>query len=490
MSRLDPSIVGNLKTFQAPSQLESQGRVMQLSDMMQRRELQKQQIESNKALEDQRRQELSDKKTKADKLKKMQEAIGESGGDFLKAVPRLRAIDYDLTSEWMKEYDSHITSEATRRKTEFDNQASASAMIANGLDAIKTNPALAPMVIKGLVANGLFDEEEKDIIEQLAKYDPSNPEYVAFVDGLIAQNTDAKTKLEQKKAADDLAQQKEQNRLRGLEVAVSQDRLAFDKTKPPTSTKSNLSPDTMVVDGKPERVLVGVDPDDKETFQKVFLKGVDVTDKAGFYKAPPQVSTILDERRRLDIEDRKTTSPGQIVNKSTGRDADIPEAAYTKIVGYQDLLGSVGEVKRLLNLIGSTGAIKGWVLKDGVHWPVVQDNITADQAEAVAELQRLAASYVFQVSGKAVTDVERKTLAKTTPNLSFTNEGNKSVTDNFERFLNRGLKNYMDARGLTIKEAGTGDKGAGDGPSEALIKANMAANPGMTREQVIEELKK
>jgi len=53
------------------------------------------------------------------------------------------------------------------------------------------------------VANGLFDEEEKDIIEQLAKYDPANPQSVAFVDGLIAQNTDAKTKLEQAKAKAD-----------------------------------------------------------------------------------------------------------------------------------------------------------------------------------------------------------------------------------------------------------------------------------------------
>lgn len=69
----------------------------------------------------------------------------------------------------------------------------------------------------------------------------------------------------------------------------------FVGTAPSTQkpeARSNLHPDTMTVNGKPEDVLVGVDPSDAATFQKVFLRGQDVTDKSSHYEKPAAVVNV------------------------------------------------------------------------------------------------------------------------------------------------------------------------------------------------------
>lgn len=83
------------------------------------------------------------------------------------------------------------------------------------------------------------------------------------------------------------ANQKHQKFQEGLETR-KQDEIenqgAFQRMQ--SKPRSSLHPDTMLVNGKAEDVLKGIDPDDASTFQKVFLRGQDVTGNASHYEKP------------------------------------------------------------------------------------------------------------------------------------------------------------------------------------------------------------
>ena len=169
----------------------------------------------------------------------------------------------------------------------------------------------------------------------------------------------------------------------------------------------------------------------------------------------PTTNIFLDKLRENRLEDQETAAPGQVVFAATGRPVQpgqIGDVASARLAGFQSARQQVNVVKEALTKIGSTGAIKGWVLREGVYWPVVQDRITPEQASAVAEVQRLVNGYIYAVSGKQINEQEMERIAKTAPDLRFTSGANEKILASFDNYLKNESDNYLKVRGWKFNE--------------------------------------
>lgn len=160
--------------------------------------------------------------------------------------------------------------------------------------------------------------------------------------------------------------------------------------------------------------------------------------------------------RNLQIQALKDTAQGQVISAATGLGVKLDNASATKIADYQTSLGQLDYVKNLLAQVQSTGAVKGWVVKNGVYVPVVQRELNPNEVELMQELGRLTNQYVYTVSGKQINEQEFVRVSKTTPSIQATTEANNRVIKNFDRFLNDGLNNYLRVRGWKLATQGTG----------------------------------
>lgn len=169
----------------------------------------------------------------------------------------------------------------------------------------------------------------------------------------------------------------------------------------------------------------------------------------------PAGNIFLNERRELELQNLRDSAPGQIIYAKSGLPVpatQVGDTASARISAFTTTLQQADVVKGLLDKLGDTGAIKGYVLREGVYWPVVQDNITPEQSEAVSEVQRLVNSYLYAVSGKQINEQEMVRIQKTAPDLRFTKEANQKITDHFRRYVTSEKDNYLRTRGWKIKE--------------------------------------
>ena len=174
----------------------------------------------------------------------------------------------------------------------------------------------------------------------------------------------------------------------------------------------------------------------------------------------PTTNVFLNQLRELSVADKTQFSEGQVINKATQRPATLTTADATKISDFQSLLGQTKVVEDILKKGVDTGAVKGWVMREGIMLPVVQDNMTKDQINAVTEISRLVNSYIYAVSGKQINEQEFPRISRTAPNLLNTPEANAQVIENFKRYAQGGLDNYLKVHGWAIAGAPTGSGAA------------------------------
>lgn len=186
----------------------------------------------------------------------------------------------------------------------------------------------------------------------------------------------------------------------------------------------------------------------------------------------PVMNVNLEKIRELDLQNRTNVTPGQIVFSGTGLPVPpekVGDTASKRLSDFQTAIEQSNIVEQLLSQLGTSGAIKGYVLKHGIYWPVVQDKISPQQAEAVAETQRLANEYIRQVSGAAVSDQEMQRLSKTVPDLQLSPEANKKIVGHFRRYAQSQFDNYLKLRGWKVSAAA-----ARDGAPTATHRFNSA----------------
>lgn len=183
-------------------------------------------------------------------------------------------------------------------------------------------------------------------------------------------------------------------------------------------------------------------------------------------------NSLLNQLRELQLAEKTLTTPGQIINAATGNPVNLGVTEAKEIRDYQTLLDQGEMVKGMIDKLGSTGAISGWVLREGIYVPVVQSALTPTQQQAVSEFSRLLNSYVYTVSGKQINEKELPRLGQTLPDLRFDTTANKLVVDNFLRYAASGLNNYMRVNGWKIKE--------GEAPLNPSGRSDLGNTPGAT----------
>jgi hypothetical protein len=166
-----------------------------------------------------------------------------------------------------------------------------------------------------------------------------------------------------------------------------------------------------------------------------------------------QQNSMLNALRELQYQSRTQSAPGQVVSAATGLPVELRDAASTRLGQFQTALDQSSVVSEALRNLGDTGAIKGYVLKEGLYWPVVQDKITPEQAEAVSETQRLINAYLYAVSGKQINEQEMARIARTAPDLRFTAGANEKILQNFVRYVTTERDNFLKVNGWKIKGA-------------------------------------
>ena len=215
---------------------------------------------------------------------------------------------------------------------------------------------------------------------------------------------------------------------------------------------------------EPVQVLDQLDPADPNTVGRTFLPQANgqMLDVTGQPMRPAGADagtsdSLLNQLRSLDLQMKQMeletltkSAPGQLIYAATGRpvpDQRIGDQAALRLGRFETAITQADVVRGLLDKIGSTGAVKGYVLEHGVYWPVAQDNITPDQVAAVTEIQRMVNNYIYAVSGAQINENELVRIAKTAPSLRFTPEANNAVLGNFKRFIQTEQKNYLKQRG-------------------------------------------
>lgn len=185
----------------------------------------------------------------------------------------------------------------------------------------------------------------------------------------------------------------------------------------------------------------------------------------------PVTNIFLDQQRKQSLEDSQLAAPGQIISKTTKRPISpqsFPESARARIEGLQTAIQQADVVEKALLALGNTGAVKGFIEENGVYWPVVQDNLSPEQAEAVSETQRLLSSYAQAVSGLAVSEPEINRLKKSAPSLRMTPEANKKIIGHFRRNAENKINNYLNNMGWEFKK---GDSGTGGSLDDEIMNA-------------------
>lgn len=225
---------------------------------------------------------------------------------------------------------------------------------------------------------------------------------------------------------------------------------------------------------EPELALIASDPRDPAAQARA--KGA-LAELATLRKASQ--NPLMNELRVLNLEDRTLASPGQVVNRATGRPVNLAASEAVLLKDMKFLQEQTAVVDKLLQNLGDTGAIKGWITTQGMTLPVLQDIINPDQAEAAAEIQRLVNAYVYAMTGKQINENETVRLAMTAPNIRFEPELNRRMVRNFGRTANSTVDSFMEVNGWRFAP---GVRGAGASAEAAADRAGQGATttPALT----------
>lgn len=187
---------------------------------------------------------------------------------------------------------------------------------------------------------------------------------------------------------------------------------------------------------------------------------------------PSDTSILLNQLRALQLDEKTAVSPGQVINRATGRPVNLTTGEAVLLKDLKFLQDQTDFVTGLLDKAGDTGAIKGWVTVAGMTLPVVQDVALLQdpvQVELAAEIQRLNNAYVYAMTGKQINENETVRLALTAPNIRYTPETNRAMVRNFGRAANSTVGSFMEVNGWTFAPGGVrgaasvGGQGAGAG---------------------------
>lgn len=159
---------------------------------------------------------------------------------------------------------------------------------------------------------------------------------------------------------------------------------------------------------------------------------------------------LLGALRELKYLEGTAVSPGQVVNAKTNLPVKLSNEQSGKVADFQNLLSRVDVVQGLLNDVQSTGAIKGWILKEGIYTPIVQRTLNAKELELMQELARISNQYVYLVSGKQINEQEFVRLSRAIPDIRATKEANETVMKNFRSYLQGGLNNFLRVNGWKL----------------------------------------
>lgn len=222
MSRLDPNIPLSVKP-PVPLQdlmMARQGVRQDLAAQKQSMEVQKAQLEMAKAQEARKAEAeqliLRQKKQDMAEDEAINKAISESGGDIIKAWPVISGINAEKAGARRDEYADYVKKAADAAKSKIDESANKLALASQLIGSVKDNPASLPYIKNMLTTIG-FDEE--DLAEIGDTYDPTNPDDVARIDGLINRGLTESEKLARVKEKADQEYQDEVNRINAIKLS-------------------------------------------------------------------------------------------------------------------------------------------------------------------------------------------------------------------------------------------------------------------------------
>lgn len=164
---------------------------------------------------------------------------------------------------------------------------------------------------------------------------------------------------------------------------------------------------------------------------------------------------ILAQLRQIALEEKTQVSPGQIINASTGRPAEVAEATAERLAGYQHFTDYyVPNIKPLFDKVATGGAV-GRIIKKASDKPVLQQALTPDQNLLLSLMSDMNNSLVYLKSGKQINEQEYKRLKLSMPDLELTSAQNKIRLDSFERTMRSIFDRELKVRGFAIAGAGT-----------------------------------
>lgn len=220
---------------------------------------------------------------------------------------------------------------------------------------------------------------------------------------------------------------------------------------PPEATKPDQS---MTI---PEIAMIAADPSDPRSAQaQEAMKKLVEMNKA----QQSDTSILLNQLRSLQVEEKTGVSPGQVINRATGRPVNLAASEAVLLKDLKFLQDQTQFVDKLLQTAGDTGAIKGWVTVQGMTLPVVQDQLSPEHVELAAEIQRLNNAYVYAMTGKQINENETVRLALTAPNIRYTPEINRRMVTNFGRAAKASVDGFLEVNGWAFAP---GVRGAGAG---------------------------
>ena len=161
---------------------------------------------------------------------------------------------------------------------------------------------------------------------------------------------------------------------------------------------------------------------------------------------------ILDELREFDLRQKTESTPGQVVNASTGAPAKLTDT-QSQFLSQGSVLRELNqEVKNAVIDIG-TEALKGWTTERGYLIPVVQKKYVNDPAvlDLMQKMYALNNLFVYFSTGKQLNETEFDRLAKQTPNFKATTEYNNKALINFENNIKSRMNNYLKFNGWKIR---------------------------------------
>jgi len=435
---------GALKQVALPDPVSRFKTLADVRGTLQNEQLRSQQIQQNDA-------ELQAQQQAMQKAAAVHDILASSGGEVTPEVLNsIFAVDQNFGMALKKDF------EATRQKTATDARAEAikNAELIKDQPGIEMEVGKAPLYPAALPELGHPNVLEKGTPAPIVPAGSrvvgtpySAPVEIPSATGGPGVFTRIRTRFGAKQEADLAAQQKQEMELEQIRERERAQK-EFSTTAPPKATLEEKAMADWLAKNP------GKGPDDYQNMDANRRRQV--------------VNVNLETLRALEIDNKTNASPGQVVFKSSGKPVgkDLPETAATRLEGLQTAIQQADIVEQALLKLGNTGAVKGYIEENGVYWPVVQDQLTPEQAEAVSETNRLLSAYAQAVSGLAVSDNEIARLKKSAPSVRLTPEANKKIVGHFKRNAMAKRDNYLDIRGWKLKE---GEAPAGGGGGSLIV---------------------